>query len=216
MRPLPLFALILAAGPVLAQSPASAPPQGEQGGGRPPMLHGDTTKPVAAGTYKVEPYHTQVNFAVSHMGITPFSGTFSQASGSLTIDPANPETAKVSIVVPIASVMTTSAKLNEELVSPDWFDAAKFPTATFVSTAVHVRGQGAAIEGSLTLHGVTRPVTIYTRLFGSAVNPMSKAPSVGFVARTFVKRSDFGVSKYVPLVSDEVELIINAAFEKAG
>ena len=211
MRPLPLIALALAAAPVLAQ-----PPEGQAPPGQSPMLRGDTATPVAAGTYKVDPNHTQVIFAVAHMGISPFSGTFSQAAGSLRIDPAHPETASVTVVVPIASVATTSVKLNEELVSPDWFDAAKFPTATFTSTAVHVRGQGAAIEGNLTLHGVTRPVTIYARLFGSAINPMSKAPSVGFVARTFVKRSDFGVTKYVPMVSDQVELIINAAFEKAG
>lgn len=205
MRRLPLLALLLAAGPALAQ-PADGPP----------ALHGDTSTPVAAGNYAVEPAHTQVVFALSHMGISPFSGTFSQASGSLTIDPAHPEAGRLTVVIPIASVMTTSAKLNEELVSPDWFDAARFPTATFTSTAIHARGDGAAIDGKLTLHGVTKPVTIYARLFGSAVNPMSKAPSVGFVARTFIKRSDFGVTKYVPMVSDQVELIINAAFEKAG
>ncbi|WP_419825577.1 YceI family protein [Sphingomonas sp.] len=206
MRLALLTAAVLAA-PLLAQP---APPPGGPG----MMIHGDTGKPVVAGNYRVEPNHTQVAFAVSHLGISPYAGWFSDASGSLSIDPAHPEMAKLTVTVPIASVATTSPKLTAELKSADWFDAARFPTATFTSSAVHARGQGAAIEGNLRLHGVTRPVVIYARLFGSGVNPMSKAQSVGFVARTSIRRSEFGVTKYVPMVSDEVELVINAAFEK--
>ena len=110
--------------------------------------------------------------------------------------------------------MTTSAKLTDELKSSDWFDATKFPTATFKSSKVTVMGTGARIDGTLTLHGVSRPTTLHARLFGSAVNPMSKKPNIGFIARTLIKRSDFGVSKYVPLISDDVELVINVAFQK--
>ena len=209
MRTALLLPLALAATAAFAQ-PAGPPPGGMRG----PMIHGNTDTPVAPGHYKVEPYHTQVTFAVSHLGISPFAGTFSDASGTLDIDPAHPEAAKVSITIPIASVMTTSAKLTDELKSADWFDAAKYPTATFVSSKVTPMGQGAAIDGMLTLHGVTKAVTIHARLFGSGTNPMSKAVSVGFIARAGLRRSDFGVSKYVPMVSDEVELVINAAFEK--
>ena len=206
MRPALLAAaLAFAALPVIAQTPS--------GMGR-PMLHGNTDTPVAPGRYGIEPAHTQVTFAVAHLGISPYAGTFSEASGTLDIDPAHPDAAKVSISIPIASVMTTSAKLTDELKGGDWFDAAKFPTATFVSSKVTPMGQTAAIDGMLTLHGVTKPVTIYAKLFGAGVNPMDKSVSVGFVARAGIKRSDFGVSKYIPLVSDEVELVINAAFEK--
>jgi polyisoprenoid-binding protein YceI len=204
MRPALLAAAIVAA-PLLAQP---APPAGPAG-----MIHGDTSKPVVAGNYRVEPSHTQVAFAVSHLGISPYAGWFSGASGSLSIDPAHPEAAKLSVTIPIASVATTSPKLTEELKAGDWFDAGRYPTATFASTAVHVRGEGAAVDGNLTLHGVTRPVTIHARLFGSGVNPMNKAQSIGFIGRMAIRRSDFGISKYVPMVSDEVELIINAAFE---
>jgi polyisoprenoid-binding protein YceI len=205
MRSALLAAAVLAA-PLLAQP---APPAGSPG-----MIHGDTSKPVVAGNYRVEPDHTQVAFAVSHLGISPYAGWFSGASGSLSIDPAHPEAAKLSVSIPIASVATTSPKLTEELKSADWFDAGRYPTAAFTSTAVHVRGEGAAVDGNLTLHGVTRPVTIHARLFGSGMNPMSKAQSVGFIGRMPIRRSDFGISKYVPMVSDEVELVINAAFEK--
>ncbi|WP_339485146.1 YceI family protein, partial [Pseudomonas proteolytica] len=70
-----------------------------------------------------------------------------------------------------------------------------------------------AVDGTLTLHGVTKPVTFRAKLFGAATNPMSKKASIGFLGRMVIHRSDFGVSKYVPVVSDETVLVINAAFE---
>jgi len=205
-------ATIAAAGaaPIIAQPGPGGP------GGRMETLHGaGTPADVKAGTYAVEPAHTQVTFSVSHMGISPFAGTFSGASGSMTLDPKNLGATKLSVTIPTSSVQTTSSKLSEELVSADWLDAAKFPTATFVATSVTPRGpEAASINGTLTLHGVSKPVTIEARFFGAAANPMSKKDSIGFLARAMIKRSDFGVSKYVPLVSDETVLVINAAFEK--
>lgn len=185
------------------------------GGGMPMMQGAGAPSDVAAGTYAVEPAHTQAIFTVTHFGITPFSGTFSDASGTAKLDPAKPAATTLSVSIPVASVMTTSAKLTDELKSADWLDAAKYPHATFVSTSVTPMGDGAAqIDGTLTLHGVSKPATIRARFFGAAMNPMSKKASVGFVGRLIFKRSDFGVSKYVPVVSDETTLTINAAFEK--
>lgn len=209
--PLALAAALTAAlaAPVVAQPGHGGPDHMEtlRGSGSP--------ADVKAGTYAVEPAHTQVTFSVAHMGISPFAGTFSGASGSMTLDPKNLAATKLNVTIPIASVQTTSSKLSEELVSADWLDAAKFPTATFVATSVTPRGpDAAAIAGTLTLHGVSKPVTIMARFFGAAQNPMSKKDSIGFLARAMIKRSDFGVSKYVPLVSDETVLVINAAFEK--
>jgi len=198
-------ALLLAVGaPVLAQT------------GMSDMLHGTgTPSDVQAGTYAVEPNHTQVTFSVSHMGISPFAGTFSGGTGSLTIDPAKATAATLTVTMPIASIQTTSPKLTEELRSADWLDVAKFPTATFKSTSVtRIGADSAQIEGNLTLHGVTRPATIRAKLFGAGANPMSKKASVGFLGRMAIRRSQFGVTKYVPLVSDETVLVINAAFEK--
>lgn len=182
---------------------------------RPDMLHGaGAPAEVKAGTYSVEPNHTQVAFSVSHMGISPFAGWFSGASGSLKLDPAKLDATTLNVTIPIASVQTTSGQLVEELKSADWFDAAKYPTATFRSTKVTATGADSArVEGDLTLHGVTKPAVIEARFFGAATNPMSKKPSVGFLGRVSINRSDFGVSKYVPLVSDQTVLVINAAFE---
>ena len=97
----------------------------------------------------------------------------------------------------------------------DWLDAAKYPTMSFRSHHVTITAPGhALVEGELTLHGVTRPVTLETRLMGSGPNPMSKVATVGFDVTGHIKRSDFGVTKYVPLVSDDVELMISGAFER--
>ena len=201
MRPLLAAALLLAA-PALAQMD-----QPLHGSGGP--------ADVKAGAYAVEPNHTQVTFSVSHLGISPFAGTFSGASGTLTADPANLAATTLSVSIPIASVQTTSAKLTDELKSADWLDAGKFPTATFRSTKVTALSADAVqVDGTLTLHGVSKPATIRARLFGATTNPMSKKASIGFLGRMQFKRSDFGVSKYVPMVSDDTVLVINAAFER--
>ena len=112
------------------------------------------------------------------------------------------------------SVETTVPKLTEELKGDQWFDAAKFPTATFTSTSITPSGKDAAtINGTLTLHGVTKPMVLAAHLNGGGVNPLDKAYTVGFEATGTVKRSDFGVSAYVPMVSDDVRLTIAGAFE---
>lgn len=171
-------------------------------------------KSIKAGSYKVEPNHTQVLFSVSHFGFTKFSGFFSGASGTLQLDPANPAADKLDVSVPVQSVLTTSSKLDDELKGDQWFDAAKFPTATFTSKKITPSGNGtASIAGDLTLHGVTKPITLNARFVGAGVNPLSKAETVGFQATGTIKRSDFGVKTYVPLVGDEVQLNIAGAFE---
>lgn len=169
---------------------------------------------VVAGSYTVEPAHTRVQFTVSHMGFTNWYGDFTGASGSLRIDPKNVAASKVEISIPTASVSTTNTILDGELKSADWFDATKFPTIRFVSTAVTPTGPGTAdITGDLSFHGVTRPVVLAARFNGAGINPIDKAYTVGFDATTTIKRSDWGVKNYVPMISDETILRISAAFE---
>ncbi|MCQ8240785.1 YceI family protein [Rhizosaccharibacter radicis] len=170
---------------------------------------------VKGGSYTLEPTHTQIGWTLSHMGFSYYSGGFSNASGSLTLDPANPTADKLNVSVPIASVATTSTKLDGELKSAQWFDADKFPTATFASTGVTAEGKDRAkVTGTLTLHGVTRPVVLDVRFVGAGVNPLDKKYTVGFEAVGTIRRSDFGVKTYVPLIGDEVRLTINGAFEQ--
>lgn len=195
---------LLIGAPLLAQT---TPPEMLKGAG--------TAADVKAGTYAIDPNHTQVTFSVSHFGISPFAGTFSEARGTLIIDPAKPAVSRLDVTIPIASVQTTSSVLTGELKGADWFDAAKFPTATFKSTKVtQITPDAVQVDGTLTLHGVTKPVMFRAKLFGAATNPMSKKASIGFLGRMVIHRADFGVSKYVPVVSDETVLVINAAFER--
>ncbi|WP_404480940.1 YceI family protein [Novosphingobium sp. BL-52-GroH] len=170
---------------------------------------------VEAGDYALDSAHTLVRFTVDHFGISEFFGTLPGASGTLSLDPKAIGSAKLDVSVPVATVSTTNKTLDEELVSADWFDAAKYPTMRFVSTRVVKTGTRTAdVTGNLTLHGITRPVTLKATFKAAAVNPMKKVYTLGFNATGVIKRTEFGVSKYAPLVSDETTIAITAAFEK--
>ena len=169
---------------------------------------------VEAGTYKVDPGHTLVTFTVDHLGFSSYTGQFGDPSGTLVLDPANPEAAEVEIVFPISGVSTTSDELDAHLKSDDFFDAANHPDGRFVATGIEVNGTSATITGDLTLRGVTRPVTLDTQFYGAGANPMSDALNIGFRATTQLKRSDYGIDFAIPVVSDTVLLEIDAAFVK--
>lgn len=171
---------------------------------------------VQAGNYTVESSHTRVQFTVSHMGFSDWYGDFTGVTGTLSLDPKAVAKAKVDITIPVSSVSTTNATLDGELKSDAWLDAGKYPQIRFTSTQVTQTGPRTAnIAGNLTLHGVTRPVVLKATFLASGVNPLSKGYTVGFNATAAIKRSDFGVKTYVPLISDETTLRISAAFEKA-
>jgi polyisoprenoid-binding protein YceI len=198
LLPLAVFALAAAA---IAQPP-------------PPAVSRDP-RSVRPGDYAVEPTHSRVQFTVSHLGLTDWYGDFTGITGSLRLDPARPAASRVEISIPVASVSTTNITLDGELKSADWFDAARFPAIRFVSTGVVRTGPDrATIRGSLTLHGVTRPVTLAASFNGAGPNPLSKAYTVGFNAVTTIRRSDFGVTKYAGLIGDSVAVRISVAFER--
>jgi polyisoprenoid-binding protein YceI len=200
-----LIAAALIATPLLAQMPMP-----KEAPGKP------DPKRVVAGAYTVDTPHTLVAWEVDHMGFNEYFGLFGGATGSLTLDPAHPAKDSVTIDVPISGLTTTNAKLNTHLSTPDFFDVAKYATAHFASTMIMVKGTTATIQGNLTLHGVTKPITLNAKFTGAGTSlPMagSKA-TVGFEAKGVIKRSDFGMGAFVPMVSDAVELKISAAFEK--
>ena len=115
----------------------------------------------------------------------------------------------------VGSVTTTNPKLDEHLKSPDFFDVAKFPTASFKAGTITVTGPAAGtIAGQLTLHGVTKPVVLKASFNGAGVNPVSKKYVLGFDATTVLKRSEFGITTYVPMVGDEVTLTISGEFNR--
>ena len=192
--------LALATAPLLAQTPAGPPGTADAG-------------KVVSGTYQVEPRHSQVLFTVNHLGFTEYTGQFTQPTGTLVVDAANPGNSKVDVTIPIDKVLTTVPALDAHLKTPDFFDAAKFPTAKFVSTKVTINGTTATIAGDLTLKDVTKPVVLTARFVGAGnATQGAKKLNFGFAATTSVKRSDFGINFALPGVSDKVDLTINAGF----
>ena len=176
---------------------------------------------VTAGTYAADANHTIVVWEVDHLGFSKYTGIFGDVTGTLVLDPANPAAAKVDVTIPVSKVTTASAGLTAHLLragkdggKPDFFGAAP-ADAKFVSTRVVLDDDGdeAKVTGNLTLNGVTKPVTLDVDFHGAGVG-MNKKETVGFQAETTIKRSDFGISMGIPMVSDEVELEIHAAFEK--
>lgn len=175
---------------------------------------------VTAGTYATDPGHSLIGWKVNHFGFNDYFGIFGDVGGTLTIDPANPSSAKVDVTIPIGKVTTASAGLTSHMLragkdggKPDFFGPAP-ADARFVSTKVEASGTSAKITGDLTLNGVTKPVVLDTEFSGAGANPFSKKETLGFHATTTIKRSEFGIAYGLPVVSDDVKLDITVAFEK--
>jgi polyisoprenoid-binding protein YceI len=169
---------------------------------------------VESGDYAVETAHTNVEWTLNHMGFNSLFGLFGGATGSLHLDVKHPAQDAVTIHIPMSAITTTSDHLSKHMASDDFFAVAKYSSADFVSTKVVTKGSTATIMGNLTLHGVTKPVVLHAQFVGAGTNPMSKKVTVGFHATAHVKRSAFGLGYAVPVVGDDVELKISAAFEK--
>lgn len=166
---------------------------------------------VASGIYEIDPSHTSVQFGISHLGFSQYQGRFNAAAGTLAFDAKAPEKSKLAVTIDIASIDTNSAKLEGELKGDQWFDAAQFPTATFTSTGIEkLSATTGKLTGDLTLHGVTRPVTLDVTFNGSGINPFANVAALGFSARGSLKRSDFGIRQYLPMVGDDVSIAIES------
>lgn len=164
----------------------------------------------AAETYKLDASHTAITWHVSHFGFSTPSGKFMSVDGEVTLDEANPSASSVNVTVDVAGINSGVAKLDEHLKAPDFFDVAKFPTATFKSTKVTPTGKDTAkVVGDLTLHGVTKPVTLDVKLNKIGEN-MMKLKTAGFTASTTIKRSEFGITTYVPNLGDDVKIEIES------
>jgi polyisoprenoid-binding protein YceI len=156
-----------------------------------------------------------VMFAVSHKGFTTYYGQFSKASGTLDLDTKNPAASKFDITIPVETVSTTNAILDEELRNKPWMDAKTYPTITFKSTSVKPTGANTAdVTGNFTFHGVTKPLTLKVRFNAAGMDPQEKKYTAGFDVSGRIKRSEFGMPVAVPLIGDDVDLIIAAAFVK--
>lgn len=162
-----------------------------------------------AATYAIDSNHTQVVFTYNHLGFSNITGRLDQVTGTLDFDATTPANSKIEVQIPLASLSTGVSKLDEHLRGPEFFDAGKFPTASFKSTKVIATEKDKLkVLGALTIHGITKPVTLDVSINRIGMHPMKKVPAVGFDASTTIKRSDFGIAAYVPMVSDTIKLSI--------
>ncbi|MBA4761424.1 YceI family protein [Sphingomonas sp.] len=179
---------------------------------------------ITGGSYTVDANHTLVKWEVNHFGFSPLWGLFGQITGTMQLDPKNPAASKVDVTIPVSKMVTGVPGFTAHLLrdgkdggKPDFFGSAP-ADAKFVSTKVTVdaSGEAAQVAGNLTLNGITKPVTLDVDFYGAGKAPaqMGGKENVGFEAEATIKRSDFGLGYAVPLVSDEVELTIAAAFQK--
>lgn len=159
--------------------------------------------------YTIDPNHSQVRFGWTHFGFSNLEGRFDAVSGTFTYDPENVAASSVEATIDMSSIDTGVDKLDEHLGTDEFLDTTKFGTATFKSTAVSAAGEGKLkVDGDLTVHGVTKPVSLDVTVNKIGPHGMTKKPSAGFDATTTIKRSEFGVGMYAPNVSDEIRIEI--------
>lgn len=199
------FAYAILAGALLA-APLAAPVA---------ALAQPATDPAAApaGTWALDKRHASLTLRIKHFGTSNYTFRLSGLDGSYSYDPANPLASKVSITVDPKSVDTGLDNFNKEISDdPKFFDSAKYPTITFVSTKIEQTSPGKGkLTGDLTFRGVTKPVTLDVTYNGFAKTPFG-SQIMGFSATGKIKRSEFGFTHLVPMVSDDVDLAIEAEF----
>ncbi len=168
---------------------------------------------VTAGSYDLDSGHGKITWSVNHLGFSTYTGQFVNVKAELKLDPRNPSASTLTATVPLADVAPNDDRLKAHLLTPDFFDVANHPTATFASRSVTVHpgaANQATVVGDLTLHGVTKPVTIEVTF--NQAGAVRDAYKSGFDGVATIKRSDFGITYALPAVSDEVKLHLEGEF----
>jgi polyisoprenoid-binding protein YceI len=161
-----------------------------------------------ADTYKVDPVHSSVVFSIKHNGVTNFYGAFKDISGTVAFDATDPSKSAVELTVPVESVDTRSDKRDQHLKSPDFFNAKQFPAITFKSNKIEGSGESYKISGDLTIHGVTKPITVDFKRGADGQGGGGKTVGGG-EARFTIKRSDYDMKFMVGPLGDDVNIILS-------
>ena len=171
---------------------------------------------VPAGAYTVDPTHAYVNFQYSHLGLSNPTLGFDDFTVDMNLDNADPGKSTVSVSIDTNSILTGSSVFTEHLSSADWFDMETYPAATFESTSIEATGDSTyAVAGNLTIKDVTKPLTLNVTINAAMEHPMNKKPVVGLDATGSLLRSDFGLGKFAPYISDEIALNISVEMFKS-
>jgi len=167
----------------------------------------------AAESYQLEKTHADLLFSIDHLGFTAKHGSFRDLDATLQYDAEHPEKSHVTVSVKTESLDTGFAARDQDVKGDKFLDVAKYPEMRFVSTKVTPGPNGTLlVEGNMTLHGVTKPLVLHATLNKAGANPFDKKPTLGFSASGSLKRSDFGISTYLPLIGDVVTITIDAEF----
>lgn len=176
-----------------------------------------------AGVYDLDPQHTEVRFSWDHLGLSRQAGRFTGIKGTLTFDPDQPEASSVDITIPIKSISTGVKKLDDHLLtSKEFFDPAAHPAITFKSTAVAMNGgKTAQVAGDLSINGIAKPVVLDVTWNFTGEHPLATinptyagAFSSGFSATTQIRRSDWGLTRTIPYISDELKITIETEMHR--
>lgn len=172
------------------------------------------TAHAATQTYQLDPMHTQILWHANHLGFSHPSGKW-MPEGTLVLDETKPENSKVNVIIKIKGLVTGIPDLDKHLQAKDFFDAANFPIATFVSKKVTKTGKDTAkVEGKLTIRNISKPIVLNVKFNKKGISPINNKMTVGFSATAKLKRSDFGINAFLPAVGDEVKLNIEAEGKK--
>lgn len=168
---------------------------------------------IPSGTYVMDKEHGYVTFSYSHFGLSNPQLRFRDIDASVQLDAENLENSRVSAVIKSASIDSGVDRFDEHLNSDGWMDTANHPEITFVSTGFTRTSQTAGtMTGDMTIMGITKPLTFDVTLLQAFEHPMKKKPFMGLEGRGKLMRSDFGLGKYAPNVSDEVTIFISGEF----
>lgn len=161
-------------------------------------------------TWTSDPAHSEVDFSISHLAVSNIHGRFGHVTATVVYNEADVTKSTVNATIDVSGVDTGEEARNNHLKSPDFFDVATNPTATFTSTSVTKSASGLTINGNLTLHGVTKPVVLNADGPRGPAPGMDHKPHAGFSATTTIKRADFGIGAKFPaaVVGDDVKLDI--------
>jgi len=162
---------------------------------------------AAPGEYRIDPAHTSVSFRISHLGVSDLLGRFNELDGRFTLNPKG--RSRVEMTIKTASVDTNHKKRDDHLRSPDFFNARQYPVMRFVAdqVAFNANGEPTRIDGELSLHGRTRPVSLAVQAVGAGKDPWG-GYRAGYNASTVIKRSDFGMNFMPGGIGDEVTLTL--------
>lgn len=164
---------------------------------------------AAPETYTVDSTHTFPSFSYNHFGLSTQLSRFNNTTGTVVLDSAA-KSGQVDIVIDMTSVETGFELFNQHIQADDFLDTAAFPTATFKSTKVHFEGDApVAIDGDLTIKGITKPVTLEVTHFVNMPHPMMGKDAIGANAEVVIQRTDFNAGKYAPNVGDDVTITIS-------